>query len=153
MLRVWPHARFVFVGDSIVRHVFNSLVHLLASADHPPPVPAKHADMHFNVGAAVSATFLWRPHTQNLTAAIETWTQVDPVPDIIVAGVALWHVLHTTDAVGYEKQLILLRGAWQALQQVCSSCCLVLSDFLRSCHASVLRLEREICAHIITIAC
>jgi hypothetical protein len=109
-------ANVAFVGDSVTRNLFTALVALLATPANPPPPMAKHADMHFAASGDLSIDFLWRPHPENVTATLRGWAGSAFAPDLLVTGVALWHVLHGTDSVRYEQSLLQLREAWTQLR-------------------------------------
>ena len=113
--RLLPCASVTFVGDSVVRLVFNALVAALQSPSHPPPDPVRHADMHFSGPAGLQASFLWRPYATNVTDELRAWRAAGAAPDVVVTGVALWHMLHDGDVAAYRAGLAALQQEWAAL--------------------------------------
>jgi hypothetical protein len=118
-----PCQTIAFVGDSITRLLYAALHHLLLSpSDQETFVHKKHSDMSFSVESESSerpakfqALFRWRPYAANLTAEILEWSKSGDVPDVVVFGASLWHVLHVTNAAEYQNSLREFHQAWEEL--------------------------------------
>jgi hypothetical protein len=130
VLAFLPCRTIAFVGDSITRLLYTSLHQLLVSSSEKKPLTSrKHGDMSFEAPGHLRVLFYWRPYAANLTMEVREWSKTRKVPDAVVFGASLWHVLHVTDVVAYEAALQDFRQAWEELQSnVCCTCHLKLSQ-------------------------
>ena len=56
-------------------------------------------------------TFRWAPYAENLTHILQAWTAHSEAPTSVVMSAGLWHMLHITDASGYQQTLGTLKSA------------------------------------------
>lgn len=106
-------------GDSIIRNLALAVATLLADPNEPPLEVKRHADMVFARGCNTTITFLWRPFLANVTEAIaELPTTAQQPPAHVITGVALWDVLHVTNARRYAQEAATLADIMAELLEV-----------------------------------
>ena len=99
------------LGDSVSRLFYAALLRA-ASADPSAAVVLGHRDFEHALPHGARASFVWAPFEANLSAAVEGWGRDGaPVPDGVVLGSSLWHMLHVGDAGVRREELQRLRRA------------------------------------------
>jgi hypothetical protein len=112
----------VVAGDSQARLLVLALLRLLLD---PAAATAAEADLfrrHSDYRAAVpargiSVDFVWAPFESNLTRLLREDLRLAPrVPDVLVLGSGLWHMLHVSDAARYGDALASVVAATNSLR-------------------------------------
>ncbi|CAN6284101.1 unnamed protein product [Urochloa humidicola] len=109
-------------GDSQARLLVLALLRLLldpaAAAAAEPELFRRHSDYRAAVPArGISVDFVWAPFESNLTRLLREDLRLAPrVPDVLVLGSGLWHMLHFADAASYGDELASVAGAAKALR-------------------------------------
>ncbi|XP_034591639.1 protein ALTERED XYLOGLUCAN 9-like [Setaria viridis] len=109
-------------GDSQARLLVLALLRLLldpaAAAAAEPELFRRHSDYRATVPArGISVDFVWAPFESNLTRLLREDLRLAPrVPDVLVLGSGLWHMLHVTDAASYGDALASVAGAAKSLR-------------------------------------
>ena len=70
-----------------------------------------HQDFEHDLDDNVRLTFRWAPYAENLTHILQAWTAHGEAPTSVVMSAGLWHMLHITDAPGYQQTLGNLKTA------------------------------------------
>ena len=70
-----------------------------------------HQDFEHDLDDNVRLTFRWAPYAENLTHILQAWTAHDEAPTSVVMSAGLWHMLHVTNAPGYQQTLGNLKNA------------------------------------------
>ena len=119
------------VGDSVTRHVYAAV--LRAAADEPGgwsmATAEKHRDWEHRLVGGGRATFTWAPYAWNISGVLRAWasdlsegvevgeaeeTTAAPargrrtrhrLPNVLVLGASLWHMLHVGSVEEYERAL------------------------------------------------
>ena len=127
-------------GDSIARSLYAALLRIFDDDESSGTrrVAYGHQSFEYTLPGAIRASFVWAPYTANVTDQINAWCatttgicpcrvsskgsqrdclmwwlrrhDTDVMPDVLVVGTALWHVLHVHNADAFENQLVLLRN-------------------------------------------
>eukprot|EP00850_Spirogloea_muscicola_P018519 SM000170S02691 [mRNA] locus=s170:296607:300962:- [translate_table: standard] len=111
-------AWFVVAGDSQARLLLTALLRLLLLPSKPLPTHPRHSSFEVVLAApddGVRASFLWSPYPTNLTATVGALARNGTVPDVLVLGAGLWHMLWTPNADDYRDALTELREAVASL--------------------------------------
>eukprot|EP00850_Spirogloea_muscicola_P017369 SM000148S01046 [mRNA] locus=s148:239667:241768:- [translate_table: standard] len=111
-------AWFVVAGDSQARLLLTALLRLLLLPSEPLPTRPRHSSFEIKLAApgdGVRASFLWSPYPRNLTTTVGALARNGTVPDVLVLGAGLWHMLWTPDADDYRDALTELREAVASL--------------------------------------
>ncbi|KAK3153186.1 hypothetical protein QOZ80_2BG0168960 [Eleusine coracana subsp. coracana] len=109
-------------GDSQARLLVLALLRLLldpaAAAAAEPDLFRRHSDYRATVPArGISVDFVWAPFESNLTRLFREDLRLAPrVPDVLVLGSGLWHMLHVTDAASYGDALASVTAAANSLR-------------------------------------
>ncbi|WVZ57486.1 hypothetical protein U9M48_007865 [Paspalum notatum var. saurae] len=109
-------------GDSQARLLVLALLRLLldpaAAAAAEPELFRRHSDYRAAVPSrGISVDFVWAPFEANLTRLLREDLRLAPrVPDVLVLGSGLWHMLHATDAASYGDALASVAGAARSLR-------------------------------------
>jgi hypothetical protein len=109
-------------GDSQARLLVLALLRLLldpaAAAAAEPELFRRHSDYRAAVPArGISVDFVWAPFESNLTRLLREDLRLAPrLPDVLVLGSGLWHMLHVTDAASYGDALASVAGAAKSLR-------------------------------------
>ncbi|XP_062205092.1 protein ALTERED XYLOGLUCAN 9-like [Phragmites australis] len=109
-------------GDSQARLLVLALLRLLldpvAAAATEPELFRRHSDYRTAVPSrGISVDFVWAPFESNLTRLLREDLRLAPrVPDVLVLGSGLWHMLHVTDAARYGDALASIAGATSSLR-------------------------------------
>jgi hypothetical protein len=109
-------------GDSQARLLVLALLRLLldpaAAAAAEPELFRRHSDYRAAVPArGISVDFVWAPFESNLTRLLREDLRLAPrVPDVLVLGSGLWHMLHVTDAASYGDALASVASAAKSLR-------------------------------------
>lgn len=102
----------VFVGDSVVRLLFGSLIGLLGSDGEERPLVYGHQDFQYSLPGGVDTTFRWAPYPNNVTDLLNHWdSNASAEPFSVVVGVGLWHALHFHDEADWDDLMHALRMA------------------------------------------
>mmetsp|Transcript_46244 Transcript_46244/g.117063 ORF Transcript_46244/g.117063 Transcript_46244/m.117063 type:complete len:378 (+) Transcript_46244:446-1579(+) len=101
-------------GDSVTRLAFGALLRRLAS-DSSQQVVFGHQDFEYTLPCGIRASFFWAPYADNVTALVEQWVGAQQVPDVLVMGTALWHMLHVGAPADYSQRLTRLADALRRL--------------------------------------
>lgn len=97
------------LGDSVSRLFYAALLRA-TSEDPRAAVVYGHQDFEHVLPHGARASFVWAPFEANVSAAIEGWGRDGrPVPDVVVLGTSLWHMLHVGDAGTRREELQRLR--------------------------------------------
>ena len=70
-----------------------------------------HQDFEHDLEDNVRLTFKWAPYAENLTHILQAWTAHSEAPTSVVMSAGLWHMLHVTNASGYQQGLGNLKAA------------------------------------------
>ncbi|KAK9832424.1 hypothetical protein WJX74_009685 [Apatococcus lobatus] len=100
----------VVAGDSITRFFYAALLRALTD-DESQQVVFGHQDFEHDLDDNVRLTFRWAPYAENLTHILQAWTAHSEAPTSVVMSAGLWHMLHITDALGYQQTLGNLKSA------------------------------------------
>lgn len=109
-------------GDSQARLLVLALLRLLldpaAAAAAEPELFRRHSDYRAAVPErGISVDFVWAPFESNLTRLLREDLRLAPrLPDVLVLGSGLWHMLHTTDAASYGDALASVADAAKSLR-------------------------------------
>ncbi|KAL6642768.1 hypothetical protein ACP70R_020949 [Stipagrostis hirtigluma subsp. patula] len=109
-------------GDSQARLLVLALLRLLldpaAAAAAEPELFRRHSDYRAAVPArGISVDFVWAPFESNLTRLLREDLRLAPrMPDVLVLGSGLWHMLHVTDAACYGDALASVAEAARSLR-------------------------------------
>jgi hypothetical protein len=96
----------VFVGDSIVRSLFFSFIHILDPnlPDAPPPDGHKHKDYHFSAANGGALSFLWDPFlNSSQTNDILGLSPPSSQPYLLVLGSGLWYLRYHNTSGGLAQ--------------------------------------------------
>lgn len=111
------HNKWVAVlGDSVARLFCAALLRLGGEHSVEQPVLDRHRSFEYRLAARGShLSFVWAPYAENITAALASWRQDGHVPDVIVMGSSLWHMLHVRNVTHYAASLAGIRVTLDAL--------------------------------------
>ncbi len=70
-----------------------------------------HQDFEHDLSDNVRLTFRWAPYAENLTHILQAWTAHSEAPTSVIMSAGLWHMLHVTNAAGYQETLSNLKAA------------------------------------------
>jgi hypothetical protein len=102
-------------GDSIARLAFGALLRHL-SIDGTQQMVFGHQDFEYELPCGIRASFFWAPYADNVTSLVEGWSSAGTVPDVLVMGTALWHMLHVGVPQDYGNKLSNLANALSRLE-------------------------------------
>jgi hypothetical protein len=109
-------------GDLQARLLVLALLRLLldpaVAAAAEPDLFRRHSDYRAVVPKrGISVDFVWAPFESNLTCLLREDLRLAPrVPDVLVLGSGLWHMLHATDATDYGDALSSVAAAANSLR-------------------------------------
>lgn len=81
------------------------------------PAFPRHQDVEYS-SPCVSIHFLWRPYARNVSAELAERAQArkhSDAPEVVVAGAALWDVLHVRSVHEYSDAIHATQKNLQAL--------------------------------------
>lgn len=105
----------VALACSVIRFLAQAVLRLLVTDEHPMPEFPRHQDVEY-VAPCVTVQFLWRPFAANVSTEFASWAHnPDDVGDIVIAGAALWDVLHVRSIQRYSKAMHNTRDALNTL--------------------------------------
>lgn len=106
---------FVMAGDSIARLAFGALLRHLSN-DGTQQMVFGHQDFEYELPCGIRASFFWAPYADNVSSLVEGWSSAGAVPDVLVMGTALWHMLHVGVPQDYGNKLSNLANALSRLE-------------------------------------
>lgn len=106
----------VVAGDSQARLFVVSLLDLVLGENEMRLIHEdlfkRHSDYHIVVeDIGLRLDFIWSPYVSNLTEVVDGLKRNTTLPDVLVMGSGLWHMLHFTDSVEYGVSLRKLRDS------------------------------------------
>ncbi|PWA67251.1 hypothetical protein CTI12_AA318770 [Artemisia annua] len=106
----------VVAGDSQARLFVVSLLDLVMDENEMGLIHEdlfkRHSDYHIVVeDIGLRLDFIWSPYVSNLTEVVDGLKRNTTLPDVLVMGSGLWHMLHFTDYVEYGVSLRKLRDS------------------------------------------
>ncbi len=104
------------LGDSVARLFYAALLRA-AGLSAEQRVVTGHRSFEHPLAAGARGSFVWAPYTDNITDALRTWHATGAVPDVVVVGAALWHMLHVGDPDAHSAELHRVAAAVEQLRQ------------------------------------
>lgn len=104
------------LGDSVARLFYAALLRA-AGLSPEQRVVVGHRSFEHPLAAGARGSFVWAPYQDNVTDALRTWHAAGAVPDIVVVGASLWHMLHVGDADDHTAALRRVAAAMQQLRE------------------------------------
>lgn len=106
----------VVAGDSQARLVVLSLLNLVFDSDQMESVKGdlfkRHSDYRIMIaGIGLKLDFIWAPYVSNLTDLMLRFRQNVNLPDVLIMGSGLWHMLHVSNASDYGVSLQMLSSS------------------------------------------
>lgn len=106
----------VVAGDSQARLVVLSLLNLVLDTDQMESVKGdlfkRHSDYRIMIaGIGLKLDFIWAPYVSNLTDLMLRFRQNVNLPDVLIMGSGLWHMLHVSNASDYGVSLQMLSSS------------------------------------------
>ncbi|GJR57208.1 hypothetical protein Tco_0482471 [Tanacetum coccineum] len=106
----------VVAGDSQARLFVVSLLDLVLDENEMGLIHEdlfkRHSDYHIVVEEiGLRLDFIWSPYVSNLTDVVDGLKRNTTLPDVLVMGSGLWHMLHFTDYVEYGVSLKKLKDS------------------------------------------
>jgi hypothetical protein len=99
------------LGDSVARLLCAALLRAVGDTGAAQPVLDGHRSFQYPLAAPGGRVdFVWAPYAENVTAALHGWRQQGQVPDVLILGVSLWHMLHVHDVSAYAASLAGVRA-------------------------------------------
>lgn len=108
----------VIAGDSQARLLFVALLELLLPSieDVRPQLFKRHSNFEYSLESHhILMEFVWAPYTVNLTRLACSYRENQKIPDILVSGAGLWHMLHNGNHTQYGSSLLKLKQALGSL--------------------------------------
>ncbi|KAK8963676.1 hypothetical protein KSP40_PGU000482 [Platanthera guangdongensis] len=104
----------VVSGDSQARLFVLALLRLLLDRSSVEVVEGdlfrRHSDYHILISEyAVKLDFVWSPYESNITSVIQQFHDSIRLPEVLIFGSGLWHMLHTNNASDYSEALASVR--------------------------------------------
>ena len=104
------------LGDSVARLLCAALLRAVGDIGAAQPVLDGHRSFQYPLAAPGGRVdFVWAPYAENVTAALQGWRQQGQVPDVLILGVSLWHMLHVHDVSAYAASLSGVRAELDAI--------------------------------------
>lgn len=70
----------------------------------------RHSDYHIMISEyAVKLDFVWSPYESNITSVLPHFHDSIRLPEVLISGSGLWHMLHTNNASDYGDALASVR--------------------------------------------
>ncbi|KAF8018628.1 hypothetical protein BT93_H3503 [Corymbia citriodora subsp. variegata] len=106
----------VVAGDSQARLVVLSLLNLVLDSDRMEAVKGDLFKRHSNYGIMIPGIglkldFIWAPYVSNLTDLMLSFRENVNLPDVLIMGSGLWHMLHFSNASDYGVSLQMLSSS------------------------------------------
>ncbi|PKA53099.1 hypothetical protein AXF42_Ash019007 [Apostasia shenzhenica] len=116
----------IVAGDSQARFFVLALLRLLLEPSSLEAIQGdlfrRHSDYHIHISdQGVKLDFLWSPFESNITSVLRQLRSVSRLPELLVAGSGLWHMLHVNNASDYGEALTSLRRSGASLVSPFSS--------------------------------
>ena len=104
------------LGDSVARLLCAALLRAVGESGAAQPVLDGHRSFQYPLAASGGrVNFVWAPYAENVTATLQGWRQQGQVPDVLILGVSLWHMLHVHDVSAYAASLAGVRAELDAI--------------------------------------